>query len=224
MGDVQQYELIQKLAPRMQGPVLEIGSKRYGDPPISYNFRTVFPAATPYVGVDAEAGDGVDVVADMTADIDALRRQVGAAPFRSVICLSVLEHVRDIFRFARNVEALVEEGGTVILSVPFAWEVHAYPGDYWRFTPEAIRYLFPAFDFDPRLSQLHTDWGRTMSLEEAGSDPNRWMMYFSAEERNDRTARGRLKRMSFSLLRRAVGLKKNMLYSTMFDMVGTKRK
>ena len=223
MGDIQQIDLIQKLAPRMSGPILEIGSKRYGGPPISYNYRTLFPAATSYVGVDAEAGEGVDVVVDMTTDIEALRKQVGAAPFRSVICLSVLEHVRDIFRFARNVEALVAEGGMVILSVPFAWEIHAYPGDYWRFTPEAIRYLFPAFDFDLHLSQVHTDWGRTMSLDAVGSDPNRWTMYFSAEERNDRTARGRLKRVGFSLLRRAVGLKKNMLYSTMFDMVGIKR-
>ena len=224
MGDLQQVELIQKLAPRMSGPILEIGSKRYGEPPISYNYRTLFPAATSYVGIDAEAGDGVDVVADMTGDMDALRKQIGTQRVRSIICLSVLEHVLDIFSFARNVEALLDEGGMVILSVPFAWEIHAYPGDYWRFTPEAIRYLFSGIDFDPGLSQVHTDWGRTRSLATTGGDPNKWTMHFPAVERNDRSARGRLKRVGFSLLRRAVGLQKNMLYSTMFDMVGFKRR
>jgi len=58
MGDIQQFELIRKLAPSIQGPILEIGSKRYADPPISFDYRTLFPTATDYIGVDAEEGKG----------------------------------------------------------------------------------------------------------------------------------------------------------------------
>jgi len=223
MGDIQQFELIGTLAPRIQGPILEIGSKRYADPPISFDYRTLFPATTDYVGVDAEAGKGVDIVLDMTATSDVLREKLGARQYGSIICLSVLEHVKDIVSFSRNVEGLLKKDGMLVLSVPFAWEIHAYPGDFWRFTPEAVRYLFANVEFDPHLSQLHTDWGRTISLNDAGGDLNRWTMYFSAAERADRSALGRLRRVGFSLLRRVFGMKKNMLYSTMFDMVGFKK-
>jgi hypothetical protein len=223
MGDIQQIELIRSLSSRMQGPVLEIGSKRYGEPPISYDYRTLLPAGVPYTGIDAEPGLGVDRVVDMTADLPALREQLGDGQFNTIICLSVMEHVQDLISFTKNVDTLLGSGGMLILSVPFSWEIHAYPGDYWRFTPEAVRYLFANVEFDPRLSQLHTDWGRTMSLEAAGSDLNRWTMYFSAAERADRSARGRLRRVGFSLLRRMTGMKKNMLYSTMFDMIGFKK-
>ncbi len=41
MGDIQQFELIRTLAPRIEGPILEIGSKRYADPPISFDYRTL---------------------------------------------------------------------------------------------------------------------------------------------------------------------------------------
>jgi SAM-dependent methyltransferase len=223
MGDIQQYELIQTLAPRMQGPILEIGSKRYAGPPISFDYRTLFAASTDYVGVDAEAGTGVDIVLDMTASVEALREKLGTQQYGAIICLSVLEHVKDIMSFSRNVEGLLRRGGMLVLSVPFSWEIHAYPGDYWRFTPEAVRFLFGDVDFDLRLSRLHTDWGRNMSLLDAGGELNKWSMYFSAAERGDRSMRGRLRRVGFSLLRRVFGMQKNMLYSTMFDMVGFKK-
>jgi SAM-dependent methyltransferase len=223
MGNVQQIDLVKRLAPKMRGSVLEIGSKRYAEPPISFDYRMLFPVGTEYVGVDAEAGTGVDIVLDMTASIDILRARLGQRQYGAIICLSVLEHVKDIFSFSRNVEGLLRPGGVLVLSVPFAWEIHAYPGDYWRFTPEAIRYLFRNVEFDQRLSRFHADWGRTMSLEDAGDDLNRWMMYFSASERADKSALGRLRRIGFSFLRRAFGMKKNMLYSTMFDMVGFKK-
>lgn len=224
MGDVQQLELIKKLSSRMSGPILEIGSKRYGEPPISFDYRTLFPSSLKYVGVDAAPGTGVDVVADMTSNIDVLRTQLGQERFNTIICLSVIEHVPDIFAFARNVEELLDEGGMAVISAPFTWELHGYPGDYWRFTMEGIRYLFSSIDFDLQLSQLHIDGGDTVSLDEAGNDPNRWTMYFSAAERSNRSTLGRVKRVGFSLLRRAVGLKKNMFYSSMYDMVGFKKR
>jgi len=223
MGDIQQIELIRALAPRIQGPILEIGSKRYADPPISFDYRTLFPGESNYVGVDAEAGSGVDVVLDMTSSREVLDEKLGGRRYGAIICLSVLEHVKDIVAFSRNVEGLLKKGGILILSVPFSWEIHAYPRDFWRFTPAAVRYLFANIEFDPRLSQLHTDWGQTMSLHDAGGDLNKWTMYFSAAERADKSVRGRMRRVGFSLLRRIFGMKKNMLYSTMFDMVGYKK-
>ena len=35
-----------------------------------------------------------------------------------------------------------------MLSVPFAWKFHGYPSDYWRFTREGVKKLFPRIDWD----------------------------------------------------------------------------
>jgi SAM-dependent methyltransferase len=83
-----------------------------------------------------QAGEGVDLVHDLSQPIG----------FRvaHVDCCSVLEHCDDPFAVARNLSDALLPGGTILLSVPFVWRVHAYPSDYWRFTVEGIRKLFPA--------------------------------------------------------------------------------
>jgi hypothetical protein len=88
----------------MQGPILEIGSKRYGGPPTFFAYRTLFPYGTPYIGVDMEPCDGVDAVIDMTSDIGSIGERLGGLRFNSLICLSVLEHVNNIAAFANNDE------------------------------------------------------------------------------------------------------------------------
>jgi hypothetical protein len=39
-------------------------------------------------------------------------------------------------------------GGTILVSAPFVWRVHAYPSDYFRFTVEGVRSLFPGIEWD----------------------------------------------------------------------------
>jgi hypothetical protein len=57
---------------------------------------------------------------------------------------------------AENIQRLLEPGGVLYVSVPFAWEIHSYPSDYWRFTPEAVRLLFPGIDFFPECCAYHS--------------------------------------------------------------------
>ncbi len=172
-----------------------------------------------------EPGDGVDAVIDMTSDIGFIGERLGGVRFNSLICLSVLEHVKNIAAFANNVNSLMNRGAMLIISVPFVWEVHAFPDDYWRFTPGAIEFLFPHVDFDPRLSQLHTSTGRTASLAEVGGDFNAWMKVHSARSRPGNPVQANLTRAAHSISRRILGLRKNAipLHGTMFDMVGFKK-
>lgn len=209
----------------MQGPILEIGSKRYGGPPTFFDYRTLFSPGVQYIGVDREPGEGVDAVIDMTADITAIRKRLNGVSFNSLICLSVMEHVKDIFSFARNLEMFMNHGAMMVISVPFVWEVHAFPADFWRFTPGALEFLFPTVDFDPRLSRLHTDTGRTASLAEVGGDFNAWIKMYPASSLSGRLVQtNKWTRTVHSVSRRILGLKKHTipLHSTMFDMVGFK--
>ena len=104
-----------------------------------------------------EAGDGVDVVLDLTEDFDVVSEKLGGKRFKTVICLSVLEHCRDPFRMCRNMSRLLEKDGILLVSAPFAWRIHGYPSDYWRFTPEGIRLLFPEVEFDAHTSNICTN-------------------------------------------------------------------
>jgi hypothetical protein len=147
MGDKNQLDWIGRHRQRVLGPILEVGSRHYAKES-SNDFRALFPGQE-FLGADMSAGDNVDLVVDFTASPAAISEALKGRRFRTLLCFSVLEHVRDIFSFSRNLSNTVEPGGVLFLSAPFAWRYHGYPGDFWRFSPEAVRFLFPDFDFAP---------------------------------------------------------------------------
>jgi hypothetical protein len=144
MGDLNQLEFVRRHTAELQGPVLEIGSKDYGT---TQDLRALFPDAD-YTGVDLAAGDGVDLVLDLTVDGAKIDEALGGKRFGTIFSLSVMEHCEQPFVMAERVFDLLAPGGTLVLSVPFAWVYHAYPDDYWRFTPQGVAKLFPNLDFD----------------------------------------------------------------------------
>lgn len=108
--------------------VLVCGSKLYTKP----DRRLLYKQA---IGIDFQDGDGVDIVHDLHDPLDM--------KFSNIDCVSVLEHVKNPFLAAVNIQNALKDKGTLLLSVPFVWRQHGYPSDYWRFTPEAVRVLFP---------------------------------------------------------------------------------
>lgn len=95
------------------------------------------------LGVDMRPGPGVDRVLNLE---DPLPPDLGT--FSHIECLSVLEHSRRPWLLADNLQLLMGRGATMYLSVPFVWRFHSYPNDYWRFTAEAVRELFPRIRWD----------------------------------------------------------------------------
>lgn len=82
---------------------LEIGSRN-----VNGSVRDLFRCAE-YVGVDVLPGPGVDVVADgATFDADW--------PFDVVVCTEVLEHAADPAALCRNLMALCQPGGAIIMT------------------------------------------------------------------------------------------------------------
>jgi len=105
--------------------------------------RRPYPNA---VGIDQVAGEGVDRVLDLELELPA-----DLWLFEHIECLSVLEHSPRPWLLAENIERLMVPGATLHLSVPFAWNVHAYPADYFRFTVEGVRALFPRISWTELL-------------------------------------------------------------------------
>ena len=149
MGDVNQLLFVRRHAEHLHGPYLEVGSKDYGS---TQDLQAVLVNEGEYVRVDMEAGPRVDVVVDLTEPFDEIDGRLGGRRFGTVFCLSVLEHCGQPFVMAGNLTRLVRPSGRVVVSVPFAWRFHAYPSDYWRFTHEGVKRLFPQLVFEPDQS------------------------------------------------------------------------
>jgi SAM-dependent methyltransferase len=135
VGDVNQRLFLTRSLPKTTGPILEVGSRDYGN---TTSFRDVF-VENEYVGVDLSAGKDVDRVLDLAAGIGDLAE----AHFDLVICCSVLEHVRRPWEMAENLTRLLRPGGTIYVAVPWVWRYHPYPDDYFRFSWRGIAELFP---------------------------------------------------------------------------------
>jgi hypothetical protein len=112
------------------------------------------------------AGSGVDRVINLE---ESLPEDIGK--FDHIDCVSVLEHARSPWLLAVNLQHLLMPEGTIFVEAPFVWRVHAYPSDFWRFTDEALRVLFPAIhwhklQFVPEVNSLRQNEGVYFSRTE----------------------------------------------------------
>lgn len=164
MGDRNQYEFLKTHVPSVDGLVIEIGSKQYGQN--TANFRHLY---SPYIGIDLESGEGVDAVCDLSVSGLELPEAWWGASL--VICCSVLEHVKRPWVMAENIARLVRTGGKVYISVPWVWRYHAYPDDYWRFSWRGVQELFPGFEWDGAMYST-TSTGAGFFKAEPNADGN----------------------------------------------------
>jgi SAM-dependent methyltransferase len=148
VGDVNQRLFLTRSVSRVDGPILEVGSKDYGN---TSSFRDVF-AGNEYIGADLAPGKGVDLVIDFTAGIGALVE----GHFALAICCSVLEHVPRPWLMAENLTRVVRPGGTLYI---------------FRFSWRGVAELFPRFTWTRRaLSTNIPDEFFEISGDGAGLD------------------------------------------------------
>jgi len=117
--------------------VLEIGTRRTEGGAPTTRRHWAHPMAE-YVTSDFMSGLDVDVV----ADAEKLSETFEPDSFDAVIGCSVFEHIRRPWLAAPEIAKVLRPGGKTFIQTHFAFPVHAYPYDYWRFTREALETLF----------------------------------------------------------------------------------
>jgi SAM-dependent methyltransferase len=130
--------------------VLDVGA---GNAP----YRELF-AAQRYVTLDHEGtphSRDVDLIGSASAIPTDPDR------FDAVICTQVLEHVPNPGLALEEFHRVLRPGGRLIATVPFAWEEHELPHDYFRYAQPGIEYLlseagFDAFEVRPRTDCFTT--------------------------------------------------------------------
>ncbi len=107
--------------------IVEIGAMN-----VNGTLRSVAPPKAKYIGIDQQAGPGVDIVVPPATVIP-----VAPGTADLVMASSVLEHDMMFWETFTQMCRLAKLGGYIYLNVPSNGSVHSYPVDCWRFYPDA---------------------------------------------------------------------------------------
>ena len=94
-------------------------------------------------GASLHGSDYLDKVCDLTATIP-----YPDASFDTILLSDVLEHLPEPMNCWREMSRLLAPGGKVLLNVPFYYQVHEEPHDYYRYTEFALRRFAASSGFE----------------------------------------------------------------------------
>ena len=126
--------------------VIEVGSRD-----INGSIKSLITQYNPdcYIGIDAEAGEGVDLISNFSekGEVGYVLNHMGEDESYDsvdvVICLETLEHVHDWKGMIRNIKDILDEEGILFLTTRSkGFPYHPYPEDYWRFSIQDMEMIF----------------------------------------------------------------------------------
>jgi SAM-dependent methyltransferase len=85
-----------------------------------------------YVGVDIEAGPGVDIVVELGKPLP-----FDAESFDLILASSVFEHDPAFWSTFLELTRVVRKGGYIYINAPSNGGFHRFPEDHWRFYPDS---------------------------------------------------------------------------------------
>lgn len=112
--------------------------------------------------------------------------------FDSILSNQVLEHVYDHHSMMKEAFRVLKPGGNIILTVPFAWELHEEPYDFFRFTKHALKDLFEEAGFE--IEYIKANGGKWAAIYQLRTN----MLYHSFRKK---TWYNKLKKILFMELR-----------------------
>jgi ubiquinone/menaquinone biosynthesis C-methylase UbiE len=122
----------------LKEPIHEFGSLQVAGQEGSADLRPLFPGKE-YVGSDMREGPGVDRILNLH-NIALPSNSVG-----TTLVMDTLEHVEFPHHALEEIYRVTQPNGTAIISSVMRMRIHAYPNDYWRFTPEGFAVLLRPF-------------------------------------------------------------------------------
>ena len=116
--------------------IIEVGSHD-----VNGSLRPIIESWKPasYIGVDIQAGPGVDVVCRAETIVDAF----GKESFDVVISTDLLEHVRKWRTVISNIKHICRANGILVITTRSrGFHYHGYPYDFWRYELADMEYIF----------------------------------------------------------------------------------
>jgi SAM-dependent methyltransferase len=155
------------------GRILEIGGR-------ANPYRETFPNFE-YVCLDLEVTEPGVIKGDITNC-----PELESNSFDAVISVDVFEHIREPWLAAPEIIRILRPGGFTYHSTLFSWRYHPCPVDYWRYTPEALMFLFKdlrvmrsEFDTVERRRNLIGKGRRRIDPDAFGGWRENWRVYYA---------------------------------------------
>ena len=173
---------------------------------VNGSLRGIVEALGParYVGVDIEMGPGVDEI----VAAERLVEHFGRESFDVVITTEMVEHTRDWPTVVSNLKGILRPGGLLLLTTRSpGFKYHAYPYDFWRYTPADLRAIFADLDIvtieqDPEAPGVFMLARRPEAFAERPADVRLFSIITKRPEREVSDRRIRLFTLRYGLVQR----------------------
>ena len=103
---------------------------------------------TSYIGLDIAGGGHNDDAKSADVYYDGKVFPFTDSFFDYVISNQVLEHVLDQEQLMEEIYRVLKPDGLLLITVPFVWDEHEAPYDYWRYTSFGTNYFFSEKGFE----------------------------------------------------------------------------
>ncbi|BFM39487.1 class I SAM-dependent methyltransferase [Synechocystis sp. LKSZ1] len=131
-------ENIQDFSPLVTGKTLDVGC---GSKP----YQKLFDASE-YIGLEIDSENNrKNKKADYFYQGDKF--PFNDEEFDSVISNEVLEHIFNPDTFLSEINRVLKNQGTLLITVPFVWDEHEQPYDYARYSSFGLKYLLNKYGF-----------------------------------------------------------------------------
>lgn len=87
----------------------------------------------------------IDPIRQPDTIMDTTRLAFEDGSFDAVFMMEVLEHVKEPFVAISEVQRVLKEGGTFVMSTPFTFGIHEAPYDFYRFTRYGLLHMLSNF-------------------------------------------------------------------------------
>lgn len=140
----EEYKALGELS--VDGAILDVGgSKKSGYHELIQGTHTITTG-------NIDASYGIDVVFDAQKPWP-----FPDASFEGVLLVNILEHLFEYTVAIREAHRVLKDGGVVAGVVPFMFNVHASPNDYFRYTKSTLEKVFENTEFNEvRITELGT--------------------------------------------------------------------
>jgi SAM-dependent methyltransferase len=130
-----QYTLLSETS--LEGTILDLGGDKRS------NYHELIKGNHTITTVNLFPETGCDIIADLEIPLP-----IKNGSYNNVLALNVLEHIYHFQQFISESYRVLTPQGKIIIAVPFMFQVHGSPHDFFRYTRQSLEHMLKDAGFE----------------------------------------------------------------------------